>query len=255
MQQKNVIVGLIQIAAGTNPEENFKKALSRAEQAAIDGSQIICLPELYRTRYFAQGIGVDTSMLAETIPGVSTRAFSEIARHHHVVIIVPLYEKGADGRFYNSVVIIDADGTLHTPYHKVHIPQDPGFYEKGYFYPGDSYRVHSTRYGRIAVLICYDQWFPEAARSVALDGAEIIFYPTAIGHPSSEEPAEGAGTKHGTDPAWSCCGKQCSHYGCERVGQGPKSVLRDLLSAMRLAKSSSRARMMKRRSSPLLTCQ
>jgi agmatine deiminase len=191
MQQKNVIVGLIQMAAGTNPEENFKKALDNVEQAAKDGSQIICLPELYRTRYFAQGIGVDASMFAETIPGVSTRAFSEIARHYHVVIIVPLYEKGADGRFYNSAVIIDADGTLHTPYHKVHIPQDPGFYEKGYFYPGDLYRVHSTRYGRIAVLICYDQWFPEAARSVALDGADIIFYPTAIGHPSSEEPAEG----------------------------------------------------------------
>jgi agmatine deiminase len=191
MQQKRVIVGLIQMAAGLDPEENFIKALKNVDQAAKDGSQIICLPELYRTRYFAQGIGMDTSSFAETIPGVSTRAFSEIARQHNVVIIVPLYEKAADGRFYNSAVIIDADGTLHTPYHKVHIPQDPGFFEKGYFYPGDRYQVHSTRYGRIAVLICYDQWFPEAARCVALDGAQIIFYPTAIGHPSCEEPAEG----------------------------------------------------------------
>ena len=191
MEQKNVIVGLIQMAVGLDPEENFKKALAKVDQAAKDGSQIICLPELYRTRYFAQGIGVDVSPLAEAIPGVSTWAFSEIARQHKVVIIVPLFEKSTDGRFYNSAVIIDADGTLHTPYHKVHIPQDPGFFEKGYFYPGDRYHVHSTRYGRIAVLICYDQWFPEAARCVALDGAQIIFYPTAIGHPSCEEPVEG----------------------------------------------------------------
>ena len=191
MEQKTVFVGLIQMAVGPDPEENSKKALANVDQAAKDGSQIICLPELYRTRYFAQGIGVDASPLAETIPGVSTRAFSEIARRHEVVIIVPLYEKSPDGRFYNSAVIIDADGTLHTPYHKVHIPQDPGFFEKGYFYPGNRYQVHSTRYGRIAVLICYDQWFPEAARCVALDGAQIIFYPTAIGHPSGEEPVEG----------------------------------------------------------------
>ena len=134
---------------------------------------------------------MDASPLAETIPGDSTRVFSEIARRHNVVIIVPLFEKSADGRYYNTAVIIDADGTLHTSYHKVHIPQDPGFFEKGYFYPGDRYHVHTTWYGRIAVLICYDQWFPEAARCVALDGAQIIFYPTAIGHPTSEEPAEG----------------------------------------------------------------
>ena len=100
-------------------------------------------------------------------------------------------KKSPDGRFYNSAVVIDADGSLHQPYHKVHIPQDPGFFEKGYFYPGEEYRVFPTRYGRIAVLICYDQWFPEAARCVALEGAGIIFYPTAIGHPGPDEPAEG----------------------------------------------------------------
>lgn len=191
MQHENVIVGLIQMAVGPDPQENLKKAAAKVEQAAKDGCQIICLPELYRTLYFPQGIGVNASPLVETIPGESTRAFSDIARRHKVVIIVPLYEKSSDGRFYNSAVIIDADGTLHNPYHKVHIPQDPGFFEKGYFYPGDGYHVHTTRYGRIAVLICYDQWFPEAARSVALDGAEIIFYPSAIGHPTSKEPAEG----------------------------------------------------------------
>jgi agmatine deiminase len=191
MEQKNVRVGLIQMAVGPDPNENLKKALSKVELAAKEGSQIICLPELYRTRYFPQGIGVNASSLAETIPGDSTRVFSEIARRNNVVIIVPLFEKSSDGRYYNTAVIIDADGTLHTSYHKVHIPQDPGFFEKGYFYPGDRYHVHTTRYGRIAVLICYDQWFPEAARCVALDGAQIIFYPTAIGHPTSEEPAEG----------------------------------------------------------------
>jgi len=191
MENEHVIVGLIQMEVGPDPEENFKKGLAKVDQAAQGGSQIICLPELYRTRYFPQGIGVNTISLAETIPGDSTRAFAEVAVRHHVVIILPLYEKSAEGRYYNSAVIIDADGTLHTPYHKVHIPQDPGFYEKGYFYPGDRYQVHTTRYGRIAVLICYDQWFPEAARCVALDGAQVIFYPTAIGHPTSEEPAEG----------------------------------------------------------------
>jgi agmatine deiminase len=179
------------MAVGPDPNENIKKAYLKVEQAAREGSQIICLPELYRTRYFPQGIGVNVSSLAETIPGDSTRVFSEIARRNKVVIIVPLFEKSSEGRYYNSAVIVDADGTLHNPYRKVHIPQDPGFFEKGYFYPGAGYHVHTTRYGRIAVLICYDQWFPEAARCVALDGAQIIFYPTAIGHPTSEEPAEG----------------------------------------------------------------
>jgi agmatine deiminase len=191
MEHESVKVGLIQMAVGPDSNENVKKALLKVEQAAQNGSQIICLPELYRTRYFPQGIGVNTDSFAETIPGDSTRVFSEIARRNKVVIIVPLFEKSFNGRYYNTAVIIDADGTLHTPYHKVHVPQDPGFFEKGYFYPGDRYQVHTTRYGRIAVLICYDQWFPEAARCVALEGAQIIFYPTAIGHPTSEEPAEG----------------------------------------------------------------
>ena len=191
MDPEKVIVGLIQMEVGPECGQNLTRALAKVNQAAKDGAQIICLPELYRTQYFPQEIGANTESLAETIPGESTRAFSEIAIRHKVVVILPVYEKSADGRFYNSAVIIDTDGTLHTPYHKVHIPQDPGFYEKGYFYPGERYQVHTTGYGRIAVLICYDQWFPEAARCVALEGAQIIFYPTAIGHPTSEEPAEG----------------------------------------------------------------
>ena len=176
---------------GPDPDNNLKTALERVEDAARNGAQLICLPELFRTRYFPQQIGVNAEHLAETIPGESTQAFARLAREHAVVIIVPVFERSLSGRFYNTAVVIDADGSLHTSYHKVHIPQDPKFFEKGYFYPGDHYVIHETKYGRIAVLICYDQWFPEAARCVALDGAEIIFYPTAIGNPCTEPPSEG----------------------------------------------------------------
>ena len=189
--QATVIIGLIQMAVGNDPDVMLKKAQDKVEQAAKAGANIICLPELFKTRYFPMHVGVEVSAFAETVPGASTHIFSELAKAHNVVIIVPLYEKTTEGRFYNTAVVIDADGTLHPPYHKVHIPQDPGFFEKGYFYPGESYQVFNTRYGRIAVLICFDQWFPEAARCVALDGADIIFYPTAIGHPGGDEPAEG----------------------------------------------------------------
>jgi agmatine deiminase len=179
------------MAMGPNPDENIKKACRNAEAAARDGALIICLPELYYTRYFPQHPGQDASPLAENIPGRSTGIFSALAREHQVVIIVPVFERAPDGKYYNAAVVIDADGSISEPYRKVHIPQDPGFFEKGYFYPGNGYKVFSTRYGRIAVLICFDQWFPEAARCVALDGAEIIFYPTAIGHPGPSEPEEG----------------------------------------------------------------
>lgn len=189
--QGTVIIGLIQMAVGNDPDVMLKKAQDKVERAAQAGAQIICLPELFKTRYFPKHIGVDASTFAETVPGATTHIFSGLAKAHNVVIIVPLYEKTTDGRFYNTAVVIDANGTIYPPYHKVHIPQDPGFFEKGYFYPGEGYRVFDTRHGRIAVLICFDQWFPEAARSVALDGAEIIFYPTAIGHPGGDEPAEG----------------------------------------------------------------
>jgi agmatine deiminase len=191
MDPGNVIIGLIQMKVGNDPGANLEKARVSVGEAAEAGAKIICLPELYRCRYFPQHPGTDATVFAETVPGESTTVFSGIARDRGVVIIVPLFERAPDGRFYNTAVVIDADGSLHPPYHKVHIPQDPGFFEKGYFYPGESYRVFATRYGRIAVLICYDQWFPEAARCVALEGAEMIFYPTAIGHPSPDEPAEG----------------------------------------------------------------
>ena len=191
MKNGKVTIGLIQMSVENGREPMLKKALSKAEEAVKAGADIICLPELYRTPYFPRHIGTDAFSLAETVPGESANFFSIIAREHNVVIIVPLYEKAPDGRYYNSAVVINTDGTTSTPYHKVHIPQDPGFFEKGYFYPGNSYSVISTPFGRIAVLICFDQWFPEAARCVALEGAEIIFYPTAIGHPTSDVPAEG----------------------------------------------------------------
>jgi agmatine deiminase len=186
-----ITVGLIQMAMGKDAEENIRTAEEKVRGAIARGAGIICLPELYHSRYFPRHPGTDVASLAETVPGRSTALFSALAREHRVVIIVPVFEKGADGRYYNTAVVIDADGTIAAQYHKVHIPQDPGFFEKGYFNPGDGYKVVSTRFGRIAVLICYDQWFPEAARCVALEGADIIFYPTAIGHPSSAEPVEG----------------------------------------------------------------
>ena len=191
MKNGKVTIGLIQMSVENDREVMLKKALARVEEAIKAGADIICLPELYRTRYFPRHIGTDAFSLAETVPGESTHFFSRIAKEHQVVIIVPLYEKAPDGNFYNSAVVINTDGTTNIPYHKVHIPQDPGFFEKGYFYPGNSYQVIATQFCRIAVLICYDQWFPEAARCVALEGAEIIFYPTAIGRPTSDIPFEG----------------------------------------------------------------
>lgn len=191
MEQERITVGLIQLAVSTDTGAMLKRALALVTEAARQGATIICLPELYRTRYFPLHPGTDVADLAETVPGESTDAFATIAREHEVVVIVPVFERAPDGRYHNTAAVIDADGTLLPPYRKVHIPQDPGFYEKGYFYPGDGYRVYATRHGKIAVMICFDQWYPEAARSVALEGADIIFYPTAIGHPGGSEPAEG----------------------------------------------------------------
>jgi agmatine deiminase len=192
-----VTLGLIQMGMSPDPDENFKLACRKVVEAAKKGAQIVCLPELCHVRYFPRHPGADATDFAETIPGRLTIAFSALAREHNIVIIVPLYEKVGDGRFCNAAVVIDAGGKVSEPYRKVHIPQDPGFYEKGYFFPGSTYRVFPTRYGCIAVLICFDQWFPEAARCVALEGADIIFYPTAIGHPGAEEPKEG-----GWQDAW-----------------------------------------------------
>ena len=177
-----VTIAAIQSKVLPEPSANLKKAEKMIRQAAARGAQIICLQELYRTIYFPQYKKKDVSSFAETIPGESTNTFGKLAKDLGVVIIVPLFEKAENGKYYNAAVVMDRDGTLLPTYRKIHIPQDPLFYEQGYFAHGDSgYRVYKTRFAAFAVLICYDQWFPEAARMATLAGAEIIFYPTAIG--------------------------------------------------------------------------
>jgi len=191
-----VTIALIQTRISEDIDLNLKRALELVREAADRGAQIVCLPELYRSRYFPQRDRDDQNAsmaldLAESIPGPSTEAFSALARELQIVIIVPIFEKDVSG-YYNSAAVIDADGTLLPTYRKVHIPHDPLFYERSYFEPGEEIRVYNTRYARFATLICFDQWFPEAARVAALGGAQIIFYPTAIGWISGEErPEEG----------------------------------------------------------------
>jgi len=176
-------IGLIQTAVSEDLTANLNKTLMRVEEAAKKGVQIVCLQELYRTRYFPQQERQDAGRFAEYIPGESTEAFSALAKKHKIVVIVPLFEKSPNGKFYNSAVAIDADGKLLETYRKIHVPHDPLFYEQNYFELGDlGYRVYDTAYARIGVLICYDQWFPEAARICTLRGADILFYPTAIGY-------------------------------------------------------------------------
>ncbi len=181
--EKTVTIGLIQTSVAENVTENMKKIAEKIEEAAQKGAQIVCLQELYRTTYFPQRENQDVRYLAESIPGESTNLFSKLAKKHKVVIIAPLFEKAQNGKFYNSAAVINPSGQIIGTYRKAHIPQDPYFYEKDYFAEGNSdYRVFETTFGCIGVLICYDQWFPEPARINALKGAEIIFYPTAIGY-------------------------------------------------------------------------
>lgn len=200
MPKKNVVtLGLLQHACGSDPKANLKKTLSLVEQAARKGAQIICTQELFRSQYFCQAEDHAYFDLAEPIPGPSTAAFQKLAKKHGVVIVASLFEKRASGLYHNTAVIIDADGTLLGIYRKMHIPDDPLFYEKFYFTPGDTgFRAWETKFGKIGVLICWDQWYPEGARLTAMQGAEILFYPTAIGwHP--KEKAEYGVNQHG---AW-----------------------------------------------------
>ena len=177
----SVAVGLIQMAAEKNPAANLKKVLARIDRAAAGGVQIIGLQELFLTPYFCQSEDPTYFKLAEPIPGPTTDVLSRAARKNKVVIVAPLFEKRTAGIYHNSAAVLDAGGELLGTYRKMHIPDDPNFYEKFYFTPGDlGFPVFQTRYARIAVLICWDQWFPEAARIVALEGAQILFYPTAI---------------------------------------------------------------------------
>jgi N-carbamoylputrescine amidase len=184
-----VTIGLLQHACGADPAANLKKTLSLAKEAAKRGANIICTQELFRSQYFCQSEDHDNFKLAEKIPGPSTEAFQKFARKHGVVVIASLFEKRASGLYHNTAIVIDADGSLLGIYRKMHIPDDPLYYEKFYFTPGDTgFRSWKTKFGKIGVLICWDQWYPEAARLTALQGAEIIFYPTAIGwHPKEKK--------------------------------------------------------------------
>lgn len=196
---KTVTLGLLQHACVADPKANLKKNLSLVERAAKQGAQIICTQEMVTSQYFCQSEDHRFFDLAERIPGPSTAAYQKLARKHGVVIIASLFEKRASGLYHNTAAIIDADGTMLGVYRKMHIPDDPLFYEKFYFTPGDiGFKAWDTKFGKIGVLICWDQWYPEAARLTAMQGAEILFYPTAIGwHP--KEKVEYGVNQHG---AW-----------------------------------------------------
>lgn len=169
-------------------QQNLDKAISKVREAAAKGAQIVCLQELFTSLYFCDVEDYDNFKLAEAIPGPSTEAISAVAAELNVVVIASLFEKRAQGVYHNTTAVIDADGAYLGKYRKMHIPDDPGFYEKFYFTPGDlGYKVFNTKYAKIGVLICWDQWYPEAARITALMGAEILFYPTAIGWASAQD--------------------------------------------------------------------
>ncbi len=177
-----VKVGLVQMSCSNDPAANLATAMTRIEAAARKGAQVICLQELFRSRYFCQSEDQRNFKLAETIPGPSTAVLAELARKRKIVIVASLFERRTAGIYHNTAVVIDADGSIAGKYRKMHIPDDPLYYEKFYFTPGDlGFPSFQTRYAKIAVLVCWDQWFPEAARLAALAGAQIIFYPTAIG--------------------------------------------------------------------------
>ena len=190
--QKNLVVALVQMSCGAIPQANFNDALAKVEEAARRGAKVICLPELFRSQYFCQREDHAWFDLAESVPGPSTEALSKVAKQHNVVIMVPIFERRTAGLYHNSVVVLDGDGSIAGLYRKMHVPDDPGYYEKFYFTPGDTgFRAISTSVGKLGVLICWDQWYPEAARLTTLHGADVLFYPTAIGWHPSEKAQEG----------------------------------------------------------------
>lgn len=192
MKQKIVTIGLIQSKVSENVEANLAKAEKMIRQAANKGAQIICLQELFNIPYIPQKQGVDKNKYSEMLGGHTTSRMRDLAKELGVVLIVPFYEKTKGGKYFNTAVVFDNKGKQLGAYHKVHIPHDPGFYEKDYFEQGrDGYKIFKTKLATFAVLICYDQWFPEAARAARLMGAEIIFYPTAIGNIAGYVPPEG----------------------------------------------------------------
>lgn len=183
-----VKVGLVQMSCTSDKNANLEKAIQKVKEAAGKGAQIVCLQELFTSLYFCDVEDYDNFKLAEAIPGPSTDALTRVAKETGVVIIASLFEKRTQGLYHNTTAVIDADGTYLGKYRKMHIPDDPAYYEKFYFTPGDlGYKVFNTKFARIGILICWDQWYPEAARITSLMGAEILFYPTAIGWATSQD--------------------------------------------------------------------
>src|SRR5258706_5767712 len=186
----NVKVGLVQMSCSSNKDENLKKAIAKVKEAAAKGAQIVCLQELFTSVYFCDVENYDNFKLAEPVPGPSSEALSKIAKESGVVIVASLFEKRTQGIYHNTTAVLDADGKYLGKYRKMHIPDDPAFYEKFYFTPGDlGYKVFKAKFAIFGVLICWDQWYPEAARITSLMGAEILFYPTAIGWATAQDAA------------------------------------------------------------------
>ncbi len=192
MRPHPLMIALVQMACGAVPQVNLASAISRVEEAARRGATVICLPELFRSPYFCQQEDPALFDLAEPVPGPSTETLGRIAGKHKVVILAPVFERRTAGIYHNSVAVLDCDGSLAGLYRKMHIPDDPAYYEKFYFTPGDTgFRAIPTQAGNVGALICWDQWYPEAARLTTLRGAEMLFYPTAIGWHPSEKAREG----------------------------------------------------------------
>ena len=186
-------VGLVQMGMSVDPDANLQKAAAKISEAAAAGARLVCLPELFRSQYFAQHEDAALFDLAEPVPGPSTETLGKVAKQAGVVVIAPVFERRAAGLYHNSAVVIDADGRVVGIYRKMHIPDDPAYYEKFYFTPGDlGFRAFDTRVGRIGTLVCWDQWYPEGARLTALQGANVLFYPTAIGWHPKEKATHGA---------------------------------------------------------------
>ena len=194
MTRKNEVrVGLVQMTCSSDPQQNLDRSITRIREAASEGAQVICLQEVFNTQYPCQAEEHSRFELAEPIPGPTTTGLQKIAKECETVIVVPLFEKRAPGLYHNSAVVLDADGSIAGLYRKMHIPDDPLYYEKFYFTPGDlGFLAFQTRYAKVGVCICWDQWYPEAARLTAMQGAELLFYPTAIGWIPGEREIYGA---------------------------------------------------------------
>ena len=191
MNKNELKVGLIQQACSANGYDNRQRLAEHIAAAAKEGAQLVVLQELHNTPYFCQVENVDNFDLAEPIPGPSTEFFGELARQHGIVLVISLFERRAPGLYHNTAVVLEKDGTIAGKYRKMHIPDDPAYYEKFYFTPGDmGFRPITTSVGKLGVQVCWDQWYPEGARLMALQGADLLIYPTAIGYESSDTPGE-----------------------------------------------------------------